>query len=318
MNLVTILMAAQLTITVSSDPTEGGTVERRPEREQYSEGDIVTLRATTHEGYEFTQWSDGDRTNPRTITVTAAAHYSARFERVTPAAGTFTTADLGGGVAMDLVWIPPGTFTMGSPASEGGRDSDETLHQVTLTRGFWMGATEVTQAQWEAVMGTNPSNFTGANRPVEQVAWGDCVEFCRRVSQRTGQTFDLPTEAEWEYACRAGTPTAYSFGNSESELGSYAWYDANSNDETHDVRQKRENAWGLYDMHGNVFEWCTDWYGEYPIGAVRDPTGPASGESRVVRGGSKANDPQILRAAYRVRSAPGDSFIILGMRAVRR
>jgi formylglycine-generating enzyme required for sulfatase activity len=164
---------------------------------------------------------------------------------------------------------------------------------------------EVTQQQYEKVMGTNPSTTKGPQNPVEKVSWNDAVEFCRKLSalpaeKSAGYVYRLPTEAEWEYACRAGTQTAYSFGDSESELGDYAWYDKNAGGTTHPVGSKKPNAWGLYDMHGNVFEWCQDWYGSYPSGSVTDPTGESSGSHRVVRGGAGTASPSAVR-----RSASG-------------
>jgi formylglycine-generating enzyme required for sulfatase activity len=185
--------------------------------------------------------------------------------------------DLGGGVMMKLVLIPAGKFMMGE-----GKDQ----HEVTISKPFYVGVTEVTQAQYEAVMGTNPSHFKGATNPVETVSWNDATEFCKKLSEKTRQAVRLPTEAEWEYACRAGTTSRFSFGDEDSALGDYAWHDDNSDRTTHPVGQKRPNAWGLYDMHGNVEEWCADWYGDYPKGAVTDPQGPASGTNRVLRGGA--------------------------------
>jgi formylglycine-generating enzyme required for sulfatase activity len=201
-------------------------------------------------------------------------------------------------IGMEFKPIPAGTFMMG--------DANSTLskqpHQVTLTQAFELGVYEVTQEQYEAVMGTNPSEFKGPQNPVEQVNWDDAVEFCRKLSalpaeKAAGYVYRLPTEAEWEYACRGGTTTEYSFGDSDSELGDYAWYDKNSGDKTHPVGGKKPNAWGMYDMHGNVFEWCQDWSDAYPSDAVTDPTGAASGGSRVCRGGSWYNPSFPCRSA---------------------
>ncbi len=160
---------------------------------------------------------------------------------------------------MKLRLIPAGEFTMGSPGTESDRRADETQHRVTLTKPFYLGVTEVTQEQYQKVMGSNPSGFKGPQNPVEQVSWNDAVAFCRKLSELPseksgGYVYRLPTEAEWEYACRAGTTTTYSFGDSESELGAYAWYIDNSGRTTHPVGGKRPNACGLYGMHGNVFE----------------------------------------------------------------
>jgi formylglycine-generating enzyme required for sulfatase activity len=200
------------------------------------------------------------------------------------------TLDLGNGVTMKLVLIRPGSFIMGSPDSEQGRGPDESpQHEVVITKPFYMGVTEVTQAQYEAVMVTNPSKFRGPTNPVDSVIWAEAVEFCRRLSKRTRKTFRLPTEAEWEYACRAGSKTRFSFGDSESALGYYAWFASNGGRMTKPVGQKKPNAWGLYDMHGNVWEWCMDWHGPYSSGSSTDPQGAASGSLRVVRGGMWGN-----------------------------
>jgi formylglycine-generating enzyme required for sulfatase activity len=226
------------------------------------------------------------------------------------------------------VRIAPGTFTMGSPPGERDRDDDETQRNVTITRAFCMKATEVTQGEWQAVMGSNPSYFKdcGANCPVEKVSWDDAVGYANALSRReglpecyAGSTFSglgckgyrLPTEAEWEYAARAGT-TGATYGN----LGSVAWYDENSGSATHPVGQKRPNAWGLYDMLGNVWEWTGDWYGEYS-GTVTDPTGPARGSTRVVRGGSWYSIARGARAAFRGNYAPVDRDDDLGFRLSR-
>jgi formylglycine-generating enzyme required for sulfatase activity len=223
------------------------------------------------------------------------------------------------------VRIAPGTFTIGSPTGEEGRDDDETQRSVTITRAFCMKVTEVTQGEWQAVMGSNPSYFKdcGANCPVEQVSWEDAVGYANALSRReglpecyAGSTFAgltctgyrLPTEAEWEYAARAGT-TGATYGRRDS----VAWYEENSGRETHPVGQKRPNAWGLYDMLGNVWEWTGDWYGEYS-GTVTDPTGPARGSFRVGRGGSWAYDARYARAALRRYNTPAYRFGNLGFR----
>lgn len=200
-------------------------------------------------------------------------------------------------IGMEFKPIPAGTFTMG----EG-----DTAHQVTLKKSFEMGVFEVTQEQYEKVMGKNPSKFKGANNPVEQVSWNDAVEFCRKLSElreenTAGHVYRLPTEAEWEYACRSGTSTSYSFGNDKSELGEYAWYKDNSGEKTHPVGKKKPNAWGLYDMHGNVFEWCQDYYGQPSTDPATDPMGPKSGSDRVFRGGAATTYPPT--AAFRRAAA---------------
>jgi formylglycine-generating enzyme required for sulfatase activity len=209
--------------------------------------------------------------------------------------------DLGGGVELNLVLIPAGHFMMGSPAGEAGRRENEGPQRtVTLSKAFYMGVFEVTQVQYHAVMGTNPSHFKGANRPVENLLWNDAVEFCKKLSAKTERVVRLPTEAEWEYACRAGSQTRFSFGDDEKQLPRYGGFKKNSDEKTHPVGQKRPNAWGLYDMHGNVWEWCADWHADsYANAAETDPTGPATGQFRVLRGGSWRDPPQHCRSAHR-------------------
>jgi len=215
------------------------------------------------------------------------------------------TLDLGGGITMKLVLIPSGKFVMGE-----GKDRPE----VIISKPFYMGVTEVTQAQYEAVMGTNPSHFKGATNPVEQVSWNDATEFCKKLSEKTRQTVRLPTDAEWEYTCRAGTTTRFSFGDDDSALGDYAWYKANSGGTTHPVGQKKPNAWGLYDMEGNVVEWCADRYGDYPKGAVTDPHGSDTGPCRVLRGGGWDEIPNNCRSAFQSGDTPDDRSLYVGFR----
>jgi formylglycine-generating enzyme required for sulfatase activity len=201
---------------------------------------------------------------------------------------------------MNMAFIPPGTFRMGSPTNEVGRqDNEGPQTAVTISRGFWMGKYEATQREYLAVMGSNPSYFTGdTNRPVEMVSWVDATNYCARLTQReraagripTNSVYRLPTEAQWEYACRAWTSTRFSHGDDlgYTNLTNYAWYLDNSGDMTHPVGPKLPSPWGLYDMHGNVWEWCQDWWGDYPGWIAVDPQGPATGSCRVFRGGSWA------------------------------
>jgi formylglycine-generating enzyme required for sulfatase activity len=217
-------------------------------------------------------------------------------------------------IGMQFKLLPGGTFTMG--------EGKETPHPVTLTKPFELGVYEVTQEQYEQVMGSKPSKFKGPRNPVEQVDWNDAVAFCRKLSELPsgksgGYVYRLPTEAEWEYACRAGTTTTYSFGDSESELGAYAWYKDNSGRTTHPVGGKKPNGWGLYDMHGNVFEWCRDWHGGYPSGSVTDPTGATSSSRRVSRGGSWYDGARHCRSATRNGGAPGYRLSNHGFRVLR-
>ena len=223
-----------------------------------------------------------------------------------------------------LRWCPPGTFTMGSPASENG--CDETQHRVTLTKGFWMGETEVTQGLWQKVMGGNPSRFqSGDDYPVENVSWDDCQEFIEALNSRhpqPGFKWALPTEAQWEYACRAGSTTAYFWGdalngdkancNGNHPYGTTAKGPYRRS--TAPVKSYAPNAWGLYDMHGNVWEWCADWDYTYPTGSVTDPTGPSSGTSRIFRGGSWQYYASYCRSAARFISDPDMRDDRLGFR----
>jgi formylglycine-generating enzyme required for sulfatase activity len=272
--------------------------------------------------------------------------------------GTITSST---GIVM--VSIPAGTFTMGSPANEPDRGDDETQHSVTLS-AFSMSKYQVTQEQYQAVMGSNPSffssNFFSSNpqagetqgkRPVEMVSWYDALVFCNRLSIKEGLSpaysiggktdptawgtvptssnatwnaveivagstgYRLPTEAQWEYACRAGTTTAYNTGDTISD--DTGWYSSNSGDMTHEVGKKSVNTWGLHDMHGNVLEWCWDWYGDYPSEAQKNPMGASSGPGRVFRGGSWGNAAKILRSAIRRGAYPGYRLGSIGFRLVR-
>jgi formylglycine-generating enzyme required for sulfatase activity len=233
-----------------------------------------------------------------------------------------------GGCPAGYVRIAPGTFTMGSPASEEGRFDKESQHSVTITRAYCMKATEVTQGEWQSVMGSNPSKFTscGANCPVEQVSWDDAVGYANALSRREGlpecyagstfsglscKGYQLPTEAGWEYAARAGT-TGATYGN----LDSVSWYRENSGSATHPVGQKQPNAWGLFDMLGNVWEWTGDWYASY-AGATSDPAGAPAGSNRVLRGGSWYNTARYARAAFRDYDTPDYRYGSLGFRLVR-
>ena len=221
-------------------------------------------------------------------------------------------------IGMKLVLIPAGEFPMGSPDSEVGRDTDEGPRQrVQITRPFYLGVHEVTQAKYQAVMGSNPSHFVGRTLPVESVSWDDATEYCRTLSVSENRTYRLPTEAEWEYACRAGATATYVFGDDPSKLGAYAWFDENADDRSHDVGQKHSNPFGLYDIHGNVFEWCAD--GGYARDddatfPTADSTGPAGGDFRAVRGGGYDTPASGCRAANRVTINADDRFLNLGFR----
>jgi formylglycine-generating enzyme required for sulfatase activity len=245
------------------------------------------------------------------------------------------SVDLNASVNMQMLWVEPGTFTMGSPTTEAGRGTNETEHNVTLTKGFYLGKYEVTQAQYEAVMTGNTDSLSATpsewpnnpNRPVEKVSWADAQIFLTRLNAQqsanipAGWAYVLPTESQWEYACRAGTTTMYSWGNDiNSTRANYNWdggaYDGNDFKQTRDVGQYAANPWGFFDMHGNVWEWTADWYqAAYPTGnPVVDPTGPASGSRRVVRGGSWGDAGANLRSAWRGSGPPSALGNYLGFR----
>jgi len=226
-----------------------------------------------------------------------------------------TIADL----KLDLVWIAPGSFLMGSPVDEMGRSSDETQRTVLFDHEIWFGRTPVTQAQWVAVMGSNPSHFKGDELPVETVSWDDAMAFCHMLTGReraagrlpNGYVYTLPTEAQWEYACRAGTTGPYA-GN----LDAMAWYVMNSNGTTHPVGMKLPNPWGFFDMEGNVMEWCLDWYIDHlqPDGVVTTQNGPEAGTVRVIRGGCWSSNAASCRSASRNLVQPGFRLSALGFR----
>ena len=224
-------------------------------------------------------------------------------------------------------WVAAGRFQMGSPVAEAGRSNDEGPQtEVTISRGFWLGIVTVTQEEWKAVAGdlaglnSDPSYFRGDRLPVEQVSWDDCQQWLRELNSLEeerlpeGFQYRLPTEAEWEFACRAGTSTRFHFGDDDGGLDDHAWYSGNSRSQTHPAGEKKANAWGFYDLHGNVWEWCQDWYGALGGGIVADPKGPVSGLNRVLRGGSWGVAASRCRSAYRVWNKPGYRDYTLGFR----
>lgn len=210
---------------------------------------------------------------------------------------------------IELVYIPAGTFMMGSSLTETGRYHNENQHKVTVSKGFYIGKYEVTQRQWMEIMGANPAKFKGDNLPIEQVSWDDSQKFCKKAG------FSLPTEAEWEYACRAGTTGVYGGAGTLDEMG---WYGDNSQNAVHPVGLKRANAWGIYDMHGNVWEWCFDWYGLYPEVDTTDPIVSARGSFpfRINRGGSWRNEARNCRSADRCWLRPDMGYYTIGFRVV--
>jgi len=214
---------------------------------------------------------------------------------------------------MKFVRIPKGTFTMGSPKTEKDRLDNESEREVTISKDFFLGVYEVTQKEYAAVTGKTPSHFKGDDLPVESVTWDEAVAFAKALSEKDGETYRLPTEAEWEYACRAGQTGPYGFA-SGNKLEDYAWYTENSDSKTHPVGTKKANTFGLHDMHGNAWEWCSDWYGFYPSGRVTDPTGPTTGSDRVDRGGGWDFSARGCRSAYRFGFFPSIRDGYLGFR----
>lgn len=244
-----------------------------------------------------------------------AASFERRAEKWLPAA-VKSSPPIRNSVGMLFHVIPPGEFEMGS--RNGVRRQEGPAHQVAISKFYFIGVYEVTEADWAQVMGK--SNGVSL-RPVADVTWEEAQAFCAALSslpaeQSAGRVYRLPTEAEWEYACRAGSTTTYSFGNNPALLREYAWFDENSGGQRQVVGQKKPNGWGLYDMHGNVFEWCSDYYGDYQPGAVTDPSGPADGSDRVLRGSFFLETAQDVTSTNRNRSLPAADFGILGFRVV--
>lgn len=256
-----------------------------------------------------------------TIAATCAvAGYSQAYHYDVDGDGVVTAADVTeytvNGVKFKMVAVAGGTFTMGA-TSEQGSDAyahEKPTHKVTVS-SFYIGQTEVTQELWQAVMGSNPSNFKGAKLPVEQVSWDDCQEFLRKLNAKTGKQFRLPTEAEWEYAARGGSKSqGFKYAGSNT-VGDVAWYADNSGSTTHAVATKQPNELGIYDMSGNVCEWCQDWYGDYSSGAQTNPTGPSTGSYRVDRCGSWFDYAKRCRVTHRDFNWPDDRrFGNLGLR----
>ncbi len=322
----------------------GGSVEKRPDKTSYKHDETVTLEAVPNKGYRFTNWSgdlSGDA-NPTTLVAHTDMSVTARF--VLLKAGDVATNSIG----MKLVYIPPGSFMMGSSRSAGQLareyDADEQWvtnefpqHQVRISEGFWMGQTEVTQGQYKSVMRDKPWSGDNvqesANNPAVYMSWDNANDFCRKLSEQEGKTYRLPTEAEWEYACRAGTKTAYFFGDDPSKLTDYAWFEKNSGSRSRPVGQKPPNPWGMYDLHGNVCEWCSDYYDPnwYAVSPSVDPVGPAipiqyqtkrNGNSfpftpRSVRGAGWDYREKSLRCSSRSYRNPDLGYANVGFRVVR-
>ena len=232
--------------------------------------------------------------------------------------GNTITIPVKDGISFEMVRVEAGTFAMGAtPEMKDPFNWEKPVHQVTQTNDYYIGKYEVTQALWQAVMGNNPSNFKGENLPIENVSWNDCQEFISKLNRITGKTFRLPTEAEWEYAARGGNKSrGYQYSGS-SNLSDVAWYWVNSDSKTHAVGSKQANELGIYDMSGNVLEWCQDWYGFYSSSSQLNPTGATSGSYRMSRGGSWNNGARLCRSSYRDCNSPDYRNIYHGLRLVR-
>ena len=225
---------------------------------------------------------------------------------------------LNSGTNIDMVYVPGGSFTMGCTSEQGDCESDEKPSHTVSLSSFYIGKNEITQAQWRAVMGTNPSNFSGCdNCPVENVSWNDAQQFIQKLNQQTGKRYRLPTEAEWEYAARGGNKSrGYDYSGS-NDIGAVSWYKDNSDSKTHPVGQKQANELGIYDMSGNVWEWCSDWYANYSSSPSSNPQGPSTGcSSRVLRGGSWSSAATYCRVAYRRNFSPEIRGISNGFRVL--
>ena len=298
----------------------------------------LTLKNRKAGTYKVTFSAEGYETQTKSVTVTAGktATCSATLKKkqaqqpvvqqpvqqpvVQQPTTTATTSDSSqtitvNGISFKMVRVEGGTFTMGATPEQGSdaEDDEKPTHKVTLST-YYIGETEVTQALWEAVMGSNPSKFKGENRPVEEVNWDDCKTFISKLNSITGRNFRLPTEAEWEYAARGGNKSqGYKYSGSNT-FGDVAWYNGSGGSGTHPVKTKSPNELGLYDMSGNVWEWCQDWYGDYSSSSQTNPTGPSSGSYRVHRGGSSYYDFRFCRVSRRNYFRQGHGYLYIGLR----
>ncbi|MEA2012093.1 MAG: SUMF1/EgtB/PvdO family nonheme iron enzyme [Verrucomicrobiota bacterium] len=273
---------------------------------------IITLKAKGYANYIFGLTLPAPNTNYKPLTKKLGKIKA-------PSIGSsWKIPDLG----MEFVYVKSGSFQMGS---NNGNSDEKPVHTVNLTNDFWVGKYEVMQAEYKKIMGNNPSSFKGNNNPVEQVSWNEAVYFCKKLTERerkagrlsSGYVYRLPTEAEWEYAAKGGAKSGgYKYSGSDS-IGSVAWYNSNSGSKTHPVGQKKANELGIYDMSGNVWEWCSDWYGDYPSGSVTNPVSSGAGSYRVLRGGSWRYDARYCRSAYRLWDTPSGTNRGLGFRLLR-
>ena len=280
-----------------------------------SEEGTVKLKASTPSNLQITLSKDATAIQQSTVSQPTVAQQHVVQPTVTSSDNISIPVKYG--ISIDMVRVEAGTFTMGATPEMKKPDKDEKpAHQVTLTNDYYIGKYEVTQALWQAVMGNNPSNFKGDNLPVEQVSWDDCQEFISKLNSITGKTFRLPTEAEWEYAARGGKKSrGYQYSGSNN-ISDVAWYKDNSDSKTHTVGSKQANELGIYDMTGNVWELCQDWYGKYSSSSQTNPTGANSGSYRVRRGGCRGISARYCRSSYRSFDAPGCRDSSIGLRLV--
>ena len=290
-----------------------------------SEEGMVKLKASAPSNLQITLTKESTATQQSTVSQPAVAQQPVVQQPViqqpvvqTPVTNSDNiTIPVKDGISIDMVRVEAGTFTMGAtPEMENPLDDEKPAHQVTLTNDYYIGKYEVTQALWKAVMGNNPSYSKGNNLPVERVSWDNCQKFISKLNRITGKTFRLPTEAEWEYAARGGNKSrGYQYSGS-SNLSDVAWYEDNSGNKTHNVGSKQANELGIYDMSGNVHEWCQDWYDKYSNSSKVNPTGANSGSYRVSRGGGWANSAGLCNSSSRVNETPGNRSGSLGLRLV--
>ena len=280
-----------------------------------SEEGTVKLKASAPSNLQITLTKEATAIQQSTVTQPTEAQQPVVQTPVTN--GDNISIPVKDGISIDMVRVEAGTFTMGAtPEMEDPYDWEKPTHQVTLTNDYYIGKYEVTQTLWKAVMGSNPSKFKGDNLPVEMVSWDECQEFISKLNTMTGKTFRLPTEAEWEYAARGGKKSrSYKYSGSNN-LSDVAWYENNSGSKVHTVGLKQANELGIYDMSGNVWEWCQDWYDKYSSSSQTNSTGANSGAGRVYRGGGWYGTARHCRSSCRVHNAPGDRFNDLGLRLV--
>ena len=285
-----------------------------------SEEGTVKLKASSPSNLQISLSKDNTNSTTATVTETTSSIPNSVIPNPVSSTNTATKPNslaihLKKGIVIELMKVEAGSFTMGAAsAKEKPDDNEKPAHEVSLSRNYYIGKYEVTQEVWKAVMGSNPSKFKGTNLPVEMVSWKDCLKFIAKLNRMTGLQFRLPTEAEWEYAARGGNKSkGYQYSGSDN-LEEVAWYDENSGKRTHQVGTKKANELGIYDMSGNVMEWCQDWFGFYVGSLGKDPSGPYTGTFRINRGGCWYSYPWYCRSSSRNKQSPDDSYFNLGLR----